>query len=291
MIGFPPTCPTRMHLPRRHFLKTALTATAAGALSSKLTAAASPAAREFYELRCYHLQAGTRLKADADPALLDGYLENALLPALDRRGIKNTGVFTELAINKDTITSTAKAGSPVWLLITHPTLESFVQVSATFNADPTVQAAGAGYLQAPKTAPAFERIDSWLLQAFAGMPRLELPSFCRDRAPTRVFELRDYESHGELRALNKMAMFNDGEITVMKDLGMNPVFFGQALTGPDLPHLRYVTCGPDLATHLANWKKFGTDPRWQKLRNDPQYADNTSRNTARFLAPKPYSQI
>jgi len=94
-----------------------------------------------------------------------------------------------------------------------------------------------------------------------------------------------------LKALNKMAMFDEGEIALMKDLGMAPVFFGQALAGPNLPHLRYITSGPDLGTHLANWKKFGPDPRWAKMKDLPQYADNTSRNTARFLAPKPYSQL
>jgi hypothetical protein len=281
-----------MPIPRRDFLKGTLVASAAAAIGSKLSAASpAPAAREYYELRCYRLQAGTRLKADANPALLDAYLESAMLPALAKSGLKNTGVFTELDINKQTANSTPKANSPVWVLITHPSLESFVQVSATLNADSTVQAAGANYLQAPKAAPAFERIDSWLLLAFAGMPKLDLPAFSRDRVPTRVFEMRDYESHSELKALNKMAMFNAGEIEVMKDLGMNPVFFGQALAGLDLPHLRYITSGPDLATHLEGWKKFGSDPRWQKLRADPQYADNTSKNTSRFLAPKPYSQI
>ena len=281
-----------MPLLRRDFLKASLAASTAAALGSKLFAAdASSRVREYYELRCYRLQAGTRLKADADAALLDSYLEGAMLPALAKAGIKNTGVFTELDINKEAATSTPKAHSPVWVLIPHATLESFVHVSATLNADPAVQTAGASYLQVPKATPAFERIDSWLLLAFAGMPMLELPAFSRDRVPTRVFEMRDYESHSELKALNKMAMFNDGEIAVMKDLGMNPVFFGQALAGPDLPHLRYITSGPDLATHVANWKRFGTDPRWQKMRADPLYADNTSRNTARFLTPKPYSQI
>ena len=28
-----------------------------------------------------------------------------------------------------------------------------------------------------------------------------------------------------------------------------------------------------------------------KMATDPRYADNTSKNTARFLTPKPYSQI
>ncbi len=177
------------------------------------------------------------------------------------------------------------------MLIPHASFDSFVQVSATLNADPAVQQAGAAYLQTPKAAPAFERVDTWLLLAFASMPKLELPTFSRDRVPARVFEMRDYESHSEPAALNKMAMFDEGETQLMRDLGMNPVFFGQALAGPDLPHLRYFTSGPDLATHLAGWKKFGPDPRWQKMRTDPRYTDNMTKNTARFLTPKPYSQI
>lgn len=281
-----------MHLPRRDFLKTTLAASATAAFASKLSAA-TPAApnREYYELRCYRLQAGTRLKAEPNPALLDAYLETALLPALGKLGIKHTGVFTELDVNKEAATSTPKPGSPVWVLIPHASLDSFVQVSAALITDPAVQQAGATYLQTPKATPAFERVDTWLLLAFASMPRLELPAFSRDRVPTRVFEMRDYESHSEPAALNKMAMFDEGETQLMRDLGMNPVFFGQALAGPDLPHLRYITSGPDLASHLAGWKKFGPDPRWQKMRTDPRYADNMTKNTARFLTPKPYSQI
>jgi hypothetical protein len=88
-----------------------------------------------------------------------------------------------------------------------------------------------------------------------------------------------------------MAMFDDGETQIMRDLGMSPLFFGQALSGPNLPHLRYITSGPDLATHLAGWKKFGPDPRWQKMKDDPRYAGNTSRNTARFLKPAACSEL
>lgn len=275
-----------MPLLRRDFLKGAAAASAATALAPKLSATTPPSAgRDYYELRRYRLAPG------ASPALLDGYLESALLPALDKLGIRNTGVFTELEVDKAAGTSAPKPGSPTWMLIPHASLDSFVRVSATLNADPAVLAAGEPYLQAPKAAPAFERIDTWLLLAFQGMPRLELPAFSRDRVPTRVFEMRTYESHGELKALNKMAMFDDGEIEVMRDLGMNPVFFGQALAGSDLPHLTYITSGPDLTSHLAAWKKFGADPRWQKMRSDPRYADNVSKNTPRFLAPKAYSGI
>ena len=280
-----------MNLSRRTLLKSSLAASATAALGTRLSAAPAASDREYYELRCYHLKAGPRLKADANPALLDGYLEQALLPALGRRGIQHVGAFTEIDVGKDGTTSTPKAGSPVWVLIPYATLDSFAQVSAEINTEAKVREAGRAYLETKKSEPAFERIDSWLLRAFESMPKMELPAFSRNKTPTRVFEMRDYESHSEGRALNKMAMFDEGETELMRDLGMSPVFFGQALAGPNLPHLRYFTSGPDLATHLANWKKFGPDPRWTKLKNDPQYADNTSLNTARFLVPKTYSQI
>src|SRR4051812_35190610 len=194
-----------MLIPRRTFLKTALAVTAASA--ADLRAAPTDAAgREFYELRAY------RLKTGGTPDLLDGYLEKALVPALDQRGLKNVGVFSEVDVDKRAGTTTPKADTPVWVLIAHPTLESFVGVSGDLNADPAVQTAGASYLDVPKASPAFDRIDAWLYRAFQGMPQSEVPAFSKARTPTRFFEMRDYESHGEKAALNKMAMFNAGEI-------------------------------------------------------------------------------
>ncbi|MSU68579.1 MAG: hypothetical protein CK548_08875 [Opitutia bacterium] len=280
---------------RRDFLKTSLAATATtAALTTGLTASAaekpSSAVRDFCEVRAY------RLKLGASAALLDSYLAQALIPALNARGLSAVGVFNEIEVDKKAGTSKPKVGTAeapvsVWVLITHPTLESFVNVAADLNTDAKVQAAGASYFNVPKATPAFDRVDTWLLRAFAGFPRTQVPAFSKTKTPTRIFEMRDYESHSEERALSKMAMFNNGEIEVMKDLGMSPVFFGQAIAGPNLPHLRYITCAADLATHLDNWKKFGSHPIWMKMKDDLQYKNNTSKNTARFLGPTPYSQL
>jgi hypothetical protein len=280
---------------RRNFLKSSLAASATAALATGIsarTAQTSPsaAARDYYELRAY------RLKPDTSSAVLENYLEKALIPALNARGLANVGVFTEVEVDKKAVTAKPKIGTPtapvaIWMLITHPSLESFTQISAELNTDATVQAAAPEFFRTPKSNPAYDRVDTWLLRAFAGMPKLAVPAFSKNKTPSRIFELRDYESHSEERAINKMAMFNDGEISLMQDLGMSPVFFGQALAGPNLPHLRYITCGPDLATHLGNWKKFGPDPRWVKMKDQPTYKDNTSKNTARFIVPTAYSQI
>tara|TARA_B110000305_G_scaffold90349_1_gene101894 strand:+ start:1041 stop:1892 length:852 start_codon:yes stop_codon:yes gene_type:complete len=280
-------------LPRRQFIKTSLAASAAvtATLGSKLSAATETGKQEFYELRCYHLKADSRLKTNGKADLLDTYLEKAYLPALERRGIHGTGVFSELVVDKKAMTSEPMVDSPVWTLTRYASLNDYVGVSAEINADPMVRKTGAEYLDVPKKTPAFERIDSWLLRAFASMPMMEQPEFSRRRVPSRVFEMRDYESHSEAKALVKMAMFNEGETQLMRDLGMNPMFFGQALAGPNLPHLRYITCGPDLETHLKTWQTFGPSEGWQKMKSNPKYADSTSRNTARFLTPKAYSEI
>jgi hypothetical protein len=271
---------------RRDFIKTSLTVSALASTGSPLlTAAPAAAGREYYELRAY------RFKAGAATTPLDGYLAKAFIPALNQRGVKNVGVFTELEVDKKAKTSKPLTDSPVWVLIPHASLESFVSVSADLNVDAAVQTAGADYLNVPKDSPVFDRIDTWLYRAFQGMQQMELPAFSKNRTPTRVFEMRDYESHSERAALSKMAMFNNGEIPLMKDLGMSPVLFSQGIAGPNLPHLRYITSGSDLAAHLAGWAKFGPDPRWKAMSGDPQYKGNTSKNTARFLTPTDYSQI
>jgi hypothetical protein len=263
-------------LDRRDFLKTSLAA--AAALAGSRVSAAEPAAvsgRDYYELRAY------RLKEGAPHALLDAYLEKALIPALNARRIWSVGVFTE---------PEAKDGPAVWVLIPHSSLESVATVTAAINADPEVKANGAQYLASTKANPAFDRIDSWLLLAFAGLPRLAVPALSIGNKP-RIFEMRTYESPSELKALNKVDMFNAGEIDLMQKLDLSPVFYGQALVGRDLPHLTYMLCSPDMETHKKNWAAFGAHPVWNKLMNDPQYADNVTKTTSRFLVPASYSQI
>ena len=265
---------------RREFLTTTVAASAlAGLGTASLTAAAAERAgasgREYYELRAY------RLKSGANRELLDAYVEKAAIPALNRLGVKPVGVFTEID---------PKDSPALYVLRTYPSLEVFAAATARLSADPEYQKAGAEYLHSPKTNPAFERIDSWLLLAFAGMPRLELPAYSRERKP-RVFELRTYESHSELKALKKVEMFNAGEIDLMREVGLGPIFYGQALIGRDLPHLTYMVSAESREAHNKHWDAFKAHPTWDKLKNDPQYADTVSKILNRFLVPTAYSQI
>jgi hypothetical protein len=264
---------------RRQFLKSSAAVSLLAGISHTTTtgsaAEKSTSSREYYELRAY------RLKEGATQDLLDSYLEKAMIPALNRLEIKTVGVFNELE---------PKDGQKVWVLIPYPSLESLSSVVAKLNGDPNYQKAGTDYLQTPKATPAFDRIDSWFLLAFTGMPRIELPPYSREKK-SRIFELRTYESHSESKALKKIEMFNSGEIDAMHEVGLAPVFYGQAVIGRDLPHLTYMLSAEDRDSHKKHWGGFGGHATWKKLKDDPQYADTVSKITSRFLSPTAYSQI
>jgi hypothetical protein len=275
---------------RREFITASVAATTLAGIhwAEAQTQAASTSsgrnAREYYELRMYHLKSG------ANQALLDTYLGKALIPGLNRLGIKPVGVFVQQERTGTPAASEVRDASAVLVLIPYPSMELFATASTRLSADPEYQSAGAEYLNSPKTNPAFERIDSWLMLAFAGMPKLELPAYCREQKP-RMFELRTYESHSEPKALKKVEMFNAGEIQLMRDVGLGPVFYGQALIGGNLPHLTYMVSAEDQAAHTKHWDVFKAHPTWTKMKNDPQYADTVSKIANRFLVPTPYSQI
>ena len=265
---------------RRQFLKSSIATSALLSMSgvaAKAAAANSDAAatnRQYYELRVY------RLKSAEAQSLLDSYLEKAAVPAWNRLGATPVGAFTEIDA-KD---------AAVYVVIPYPSIEVFTSAVARLEGDSEYQKAGADYLGSPKSNPAFDRIDSWLLAAFAGMPRLELPAYSKEKKP-RMFEMRTYESFSEVKALKKIEMFNSGEIATMKEVGLAPVFYGQALIGANLPHLTYMTSAENDQAHKQHWDAFGKHPVWLKLKNDPQYADTVSKITKRFLKPTSYSQI
>jgi len=227
-----------------------------------------------YELRTYHFK--TAEKRDA----YEKFLGDAAVPALNRLGIQPVGVFT-LADQK------GPEATDLWLFLPHESVQSVIDLEPRLAADTEYQNAGKEILLAGKSDPAFTRFDTQLLYAFASHPRLTPPP----KQPDRVFELRQYENPNEERALNKVKMFNSGEIPLFDRAGMPGVFFGEAFAGPKLPHLTYMVFHENQDAAKKNWAAFGGDPDWQKLKNDPIYLDNVSNIVARFLRPSEASQI
>ena len=262
---------------RRSFVKSALLVTTAGAVIPQISMATENSAKsstEFYELRVY------TLKNERQQKLVEDYFKDAAIPALNRIGNKNIGVFTELKPAGQT---------KIYAFIPYNSWDDFLTVQDKLANDKVYQEAGAAYLNAPATDPAYERIESSLLKAFAHMPKMEAP-----KQKPRIFELRRYEHASESAGKKKLEMFNDaGEIDIFKRLGFNPVFFGETLIGEMRPNLIYMITFDSMEAHDSHWKAFGSDPEWKKISAIPEYADAklVSRITSTMLSPATFSQI
>src|ERR1700743_1785750 len=143
---------------RRSFVKASVLTGAATTLAPAMSmASAKKSSTEFYELRIY------TLKNDAQQKLVEDYFQNAFIPALNRLGSKNVGVFKELKPEGQT---------RIFAIIPYNSLDDFLSTQSKLAADTDYNTQGAPYLSAPLASPAYDRIESSLLQAFTHMPKL-----------------------------------------------------------------------------------------------------------------------
>jgi len=262
---------------RRNFIKTSTALIAVSGVKNALAAHADKPGekQEYYEIRVYKSKDLNKQK------MLDQYLAKALLPALGRMGINRIGVFKDMDKPGDFFT---------YVLIPYPTLEIFAAQNSKLQADKKYLQAAKDHFSVPKDDPLFSRINSKLYKAFMGMPVIEIPKLTADNDP-RIFELRIYESHTEEKAALKVDMFNSGEIQIMRDTELAPVFYGEALVGDDLPNLAYMVSASDREAHKAHWSQFSEHADWQRMKKMPKYKDTVSKITNFFLIPTSYSQL
>lgn len=267
---------------RRRFLTSSL-ATPVLALNARLGNAQSTGTgsltkgREFYELRSYHLVSGPQQK------LMDSFLAEALIPALNRMNFKPVGAF-DLYLGPETPTT--------FVLIPSTSLESLVAAELRLADDQEYQKSGHAFLHAPATEPPYERVQSSLMIAFTGHPALTVPPVAAQNG-SRVFQLRTYESPNNADHQLKVEMFNSGEFALFEKAGFWQVFYGDTLIGPRMPNLSYMLSFPDLSELNAKWKAFSSDPDWKKLSSSPKFSYEAivSNVTNLILNPKSYSQI
>ena len=257
---------------RRDFVTSAI-AMAGAALSGGEGRAMAQTAREFYLLRKYSLQTGPQL------ALTQSYFEHALIPALNRMAITPIGAF-KLDVGPETPT--------YYLLIPAASVERLVTLDTRLAEDTEFLKASTSFWEAPASAPAFARVESSLMSAFAGWPKLVAP-----KTEKRIFQLRTYESAGYAAHVRKVQMFNEAEIGIFTRTGLAPVFFGDTLIGHRMPSLTYMLTFADVADLNAKWAVFGSDPAWKELSHRPQNADAeiVSNISNLYLSPLSCSQI
>lgn len=266
---------------RRKFLKTSVAAAGVGTLATVLHGAdaenSERAGREFYELRVYRLRRGPMQKR------FDAFYKNAAIPAMNRAGIGPVGVFSIMI---------GPESPDMHVLIPHRSIESFATATDRVRADEDYKKAGAEFINAPATDPSYVRVESWLMGAIEGVPKLEVPGGAAENKP-RIFELRTYENHSKSANKKKIEMFNTGELAIFRRCGLQPVFFGETLIGSKMPNLTYMLVYDDMAAHDKGWRAFGGDPEWKKLSTTPGFTDAeiVCNITNIFLRPASYSQI
>ena len=229
---------------------------------------------ELYELRVYSNSTSQKKTVVSD------YLKTSLVPALHRMGIKQVGVFKPASADDFSM----------FLLVPFQDAEQFVALRSKLENDSEYQKSAKDYFDQPLKNPAFKRIDSRLLKAFRGMPVIETTELSEKKLP-RIFELRLYESHTEDHARRKVHMFDNGEIQLMRDVQMGPVFFAETIAGSDAPNLVYMLSASNAEQHAEHWKAFLKHPDWDKMKKLEQYKDTVSKIQKWFLVPTDCSDL
>ncbi|HMD20472.1 MAG TPA: NIPSNAP family protein, partial [Alloacidobacterium sp.] len=258
---------------RRRFLTASLAASAMAFTGKSGGQETAGKPREYYELRKYHMQSGPETK------LTESYVSGALIPALNRMGMSPIGAFN-LSIGPETPT--------LYVLIPSTSVEALVTADLHLAQDKAFMQAAEPFWNAPATAPPYVRIESSLMIAFEGWPKLTPPA----SRGKRLFQLRTYESPTNQDHVRKVEMFHNGEFEIFQKAGFGQVFYGDSLIGPRLPNLTYMLTFGDIGEMNAKWAAFGSDPDWKKLSASPRYAFEqiVSNITNLILTPTDFSQ-
>jgi len=234
--------------------------------------------RDIYQFKIYSLE------NDQQEQRMDNYLKDAFIPALNRVGIKNVGVFKP-------ITEDTETGKLIYVLIPFKSIDQFEKLEGELAKDNKYQKEGSDYIDAAHNNPPYERISSILLRSFKSMPNYGIPSHSTPRSE-QVYELRSYEGATEKLYEKKVEMFTDrGETKIFFDLGFQPVFFGEVISGPTMPNLMYLTTFENKESQDEHWAAFRSAPAWLEMKDEKQYANTVSKNVKVFLRPAEYSGL
>lgn len=256
---------------RRSFLKKS--AVVAGSAFTAGTMNANPIPppeKDFYELKVY------QLTGSGSKNQVKKYYTEALIPFLNKRGAK-VGAFSEYSLEDP---------PKIYILHAYKNPESYWNAVQEMKTDKTFLDAARSYFTLPADQPVFERYETFLMEAFDGIPQFNMPADNRG-----LFELRTYESYNEDAGHRKVKMFNDEELPLFVKIGLHPVFFGQLLAGRYMPALTYMLWFKDMQERESNWDAFRNSNEWKNMRVKEEYADTVSKVRKKFLLPMDFSQI
>ncbi|AVR44575.1 NIPSNAP family containing protein [Christiangramia fulva] len=226
---------------------------------------------EVYELRIYHLKFGNSEKP------LHDYFQNALIPALNRHGVKSVGAFEE---------ASATLPKKLYLLIPYASAQDYANMPVELRKDEQYQAAAKAFWSiSPEKFP-YQRYETSVMKSTTGFPQLKTPS-----EDAQFFELRTYHGYNEDALRRKLKMFNQDEFAIFKNIDFPIVFFGRNIAGDHMPSLTYMLATKDKAENADRWQKFGSDADWKRISGMEEYANTVSNIIQTYLKPLDFSQL
>jgi hypothetical protein len=171
-------------------------------------------------------------------------------------------------------------------------VETLATAEARLAGDAEYMKAGADFLNASSNQPSFVRLETSLMMALAGAPKLIVPAATAQKGP-RMFELRTYESATDQDHKVKVEQVNNGEVAIFNKAGFWPVFFGDTLIGEKMPNLTYMIGFANLAERDKCWSAFFSAPETKILFGQQKYSSPglVSNVSNTILTPAAYSQI
>ena len=219
---------------------------------------------ELIEWRTYEMAFG------GNQGLLTTYFDDALAPALRRKGATQFQVYKEY-------------GDPnpvrIHLMIAYAGAQAFYDAT-DLSDDPEYAVASEAYVNMGAERAVFTRYSTTLLRSFSAMPLSVAPGDGKG-----LFELRIYESGNEDQLTRKIRMFNEYELDIFDDTGLTPVFFGNMIAGPHRPALMYLLQFDDMADRDDSWGNFSSNDTWNRIKGMEEFAGTVSNIRRTFLVP------
>ena len=197
------------------------------------------------------------MSEQGDAEAIHQYLHNALIPAIKRPEVGPSGFFHNA--------SEDESDRPrIVVVIPYENADTSPVCKRKLADDVKYQTAAEFYLSRGSKNSPYERIESELSVAMDCMPLLKVPA---NQLKNRscVFELRTYESANKRLGDLKVHMFNNGEVPIFHDFGIQPSFIGKAIIGPFTPSLGYLTAYPSEKARNEAGTVFRSHPDWQVL--------------------------
>ena len=195
-----------------------------------------------------------RLEFGAQMGRLMGWFEKRAFPLFQKYKVGPIGLFN------------VQVGPVIPALVGFMPFPNLTEMSALrerLYADPDWRSAVA---ELESGDPVYYRRDSVLLRATPFSP--PLAATAPGGTANKIYELRIYESP-TVRQLGYLHnRFAGGAIDIFHKSGIHPVLYPDTMVGPNMPNMNYLIPFESLAARDAAWAAFGSNPDWQKIRDE-----------------------